>query len=49
MEKPVLSIRIDEELVKKAKKSGINLPAFIEAALAKAIKEKKCPYCGAKK
>ncbi len=44
--KEVLSIRIDPDLKKKAKRSGLDLGAIIEAALAKFLKEKKCPYCG---
>lgn len=48
MSKPVLSVRIDEELLKKARESGLDIKAIVEASLAKAVKEKKCPYCGVK-
>lgn len=44
--KPVKSFRIDQDLIDKARGLGIDVTKLIEAALAKAIKEKKCPYCG---
>lgn len=45
MTKPVKSFRIDPVLLEKAKKAGLNVAEIIEAALAKALKEKRCPYC----
>ncbi len=44
--KPVKSFRIDQGLIDEAKRLGIDVTKLIEAALAKAIKTKKCPYCG---
>ncbi len=44
--KPVKSFRIDQGLIDRAKKLEIDIPKLIEAALAKAVKDKKCPYCG---
>lgn len=46
MSKPPKSFRIDPELVDKAKKQGLDLTKLIEAAIAKALKDKRCPYCG---
>jgi len=46
MTKPVRSFRLDPSLIANAEKLGINLTDFFEAALAKVVKEKKCPYCG---
>ncbi len=46
MEKPTVSFRLDPHLIKEAKISGINLAAYIEACLARLMREKKCPYCG---
>ena len=45
--KPVKSFRIDQDLIDQAKALGIDITKLIEAALAKAVKDKKCPYCGA--
>jgi post-segregation antitoxin (ccd killing protein) len=47
--KPVYSFRLDKKLVEEAKKSGVNISSFLEASLAKLVKEKKCPYCGERK
>jgi len=44
--KPVSSFRIDKKLLEEAKKTGVNVTHFIEASLAKLLKERKCPYCG---
>lgn len=44
--KPNKSFRIDPELIEKAKKANLPIVEIFEAALAKALKEKKCPYCG---
>jgi len=44
--KPVSSFRIDKRLLDEVKKTGIDIPKFFEASLAKLLKEKKCPYCG---
>ena len=46
MTKPVTSFRIDPNLIKKARKEGLDVTKMIEAMLAKAINDKKCPYCG---
>lgn len=46
--KPVKSFRIDERLLEDAKKAGLNVAQIIEAALAKALKDKRCPFCGEK-
>lgn len=48
MSKPVKAFRLDEKLVDKAKAAGIDLPNLFEAAMAKALKVKQCPYCGHK-
>lgn len=45
MTKPVSSFRIDPELLKKAHEAGLSVIDIIEAALAKALEYKKCPYC----
>ena len=39
------SVRIEEELLKQAKKLGIDVTTTLEAALAQAVKDKRCPYC----
>lgn len=44
--KPVKSFRIDPKLIEDAKSKGLDITKIIEAALAKALKTKKCPYCG---
>jgi len=48
MSKPVKAFRLDEELVDKSRDAGIDLAALFEAAMAKALKVKQCPYCGHK-
>lgn len=47
--KPVKSFRIDQDLIDRAKELGIDITKLIEAALAKVVKDKKCPYCGVRK
>lgn len=44
--KPKYSFRLDEHLVEQAKLQNINLAKLIEATIAKAINDKRCPYCG---
>lgn len=44
--KPATSVRLDPYLVEEARKAGIPLSELFEAALAKVLKDKKCPYCG---
>lgn len=39
------SFRIDEKLLKQAKKMGLDVPSIVESAIAKAVKDKRCPYC----
>lgn len=46
--KPVKSFRIDQDLIDKAKELGLDVAKIIEGALSKAVKSKKCPYCGKK-
>ena len=46
MSKPPKSFRLDPHLLAQAEKAGLNLTFLFEAAIAKAIKDKKCPYCG---
>lgn len=46
MTKPPKSFRIDPELIDKAIKAGLPIVEIFEAALANALKTKKCPYCG---
>lgn len=46
MTKPQRSFRLDPELLEKAKRAGFDLVALFEAAMAKAVKDKRCPYCG---
>jgi post-segregation antitoxin (ccd killing protein) len=48
MSKPVKSFRIDQDLIDKAKELGLDVAKIIENALSKAVKSKKCPYCGEK-
>lgn len=44
--KPNKSFRIDPILLEKAKQEHLDVVKIFEAALAKAVKDKKCPYCG---
>lgn len=46
MAKPTTSFRIDAHLIKLARSLNINLNRLVEAAIAVAVKNKKCPYCG---
>lgn len=40
------AFRIDNELVDKARKAGINFVEVFNTALVKALKhQKRCPYC----
>ena len=47
--KPARSFRISQELLDAAKEKGLDATKIMEAALAKAVKDTRCPYCGAKK
>lgn len=44
--KPTRSYRIDETLLEKAQALGLDVTMLFEAALAKAVGDKRCPYCG---
>ena len=44
--KKVYSHRLTSELIEKARAEGIDITKSIEAMLARALKYKKCPYCG---
>lgn len=44
--KPVKSFRIDQKLIDEAKRLEIDVTKLIEAALAKAVNDNRCPYCG---
>jgi post-segregation antitoxin (ccd killing protein) len=44
--KPVFSFRLDQDLVRKVRASGIDITSVITASLEKTIKQKKCPTCG---
>jgi len=46
--KEVTSVRVDPDLKTKAEAAGLNLGQVLNEALAKALKEKKCPTCGQK-
>jgi len=46
--KPNKSFRIDPILLARAKELGLSTTEIFEAALAKVLKDKKCPYCGNK-
>lgn len=39
------TIRIDPELLEKAKNVGLDLTSVVEAAIVKALKENRCHYC----
>lgn len=43
--KQTFSVRLDEELVEAAREEELNLSEIFNAALAKAVESKKCPYC----
>lgn len=43
--KPPKSFRLNPELVDKAQSQGLDLVALFEASIAKALKDKRCPYC----
>jgi len=43
--KIVKSFRIDQELIDEAEKQNVNLVEVITAAIAKSVKDKRCPYC----
>lgn len=45
MEKPPRSFRIDPDLLDRAAAQGVDVTQIFEAALAKAVKDKRCPYC----
>lgn len=47
MRKP-RSFRVEEALIEEAKKKGIDLTGIVEGAIAKALKDKRCPYCNQK-
>lgn len=44
--KKVYSHRLTSDLIEKARAKGIDITKSIEAMLAKALNENKCPYCG---
>jgi post-segregation antitoxin (ccd killing protein) len=44
--KPTRSIRMEQELLDKVKDLGLDLTEICEAAVAKAVGDLKCPYCG---
>lgn len=44
--KPTRSFRIDPKLLDKAKDLNLDVTAIFESALAKAVADKRCPYCG---
>ena len=43
--KDILSIRIDPDLLEKAKASGINVSALFQSLFEKYMKEIICPTC----
>lgn len=45
MSKKVTSVRLEPELIEKAKAMGLNLSLILENALAKTLKDKKCILC----
>jgi len=47
MRKP-RAFRIEESLIEEAKKKGIDLTSVVEGAIAKVLKDKRCPYCNQK-
>lgn len=47
--KPNKSFRINPELLDAAKKANLPMAQIFEAALAKILKDKRCPYCGVAK
>ena len=42
------TFRIDERLLDEVRKKGLDLNIIVEAAIARALKDKKCPYCNQK-
>lgn len=46
--KPNCTLRLDPDLVARARADGINLVKLTEEAIKKALSLKECPYCGAK-
>ena len=49
MAKASLTTRVDPEVLAEVRKQGLSPTKIIEEALAKAIKQKKCPKCGARR
>jgi len=45
--KPVKSFRIEQELLDLAEKHNLDVGKLLRASIAKAVKDKRCPYCGA--
>ena len=45
MNKPPKSFRLDPKLIERCKRVKLDLPKMFEAAMAKALKDKICPYC----
>lgn len=45
--KKIRSFRVYERLLEKAYDMGLDTNEIVNAALAKAVKEKKCPFCNA--
>jgi post-segregation antitoxin (ccd killing protein) len=43
--KPTRSFRIEQALIDKAKAAGLDITMIAEAAIAKAVNDKRCPYC----
>ena len=46
--KELKSVRVDPDIWAKAQAMGLDASAVMNAALEKAVKEKKCPLCGQK-
>lgn len=46
--KPASAFRLDPKLLEECRKENIDFVPLFEAAMAKAIKYNRCPYCGAK-
>ena len=46
MKSEVRAFRLEAEHIEKLKQAGVNLTKLVQAAVAKAAKDKKCPYCG---
>lgn len=46
--KKTRSFRINPDILEKLKSLGIDPNEIVEAALAKAVGDKRCPYCSQK-